>query len=324
MREIERASYCIDCGKCQESCNFLKKYKMNLRDFSEHPELAYSCFMCGECSRVCPEDIRGEGIAQEHRIEIVKREGERIRKDYRGMLWEKEKYRFANYRRLRGRSAMMPGCNFSGFLPKTTAYLEKLLGERGIGTLYECCRKPVYELGFTDSAEEQLQRLEQRLRKAGVEELILLCPNCYHFLKGRLSVSIVDIYEKLRELKLGRALDRELPIYFPCPDRKGRELFRNLRYFLPKGVREIEGQLQCCGLGGSAGRREPELAAEMPEKLRDSLSEERLYTYCGTCTGRFQRKGLPVYHVLSKILGIEERIPGGAMPLWHRAKYSIL
>ena len=48
----------------------------------------------------------------------------------------------------------------------------------------------------------------------------------------------------------------------------------------------LEGQ--CCGLGGCAGRKEPELA----EKMVSNISEkDKVYTYCASCFGNFFRKG---------------------------------
>ena len=50
----ELATSCIHCGLCTRKCSFLTKYKMDLHAFAERPELAYHCFLCGDCKAVCP------------------------------------------------------------------------------------------------------------------------------------------------------------------------------------------------------------------------------------------------------------------------------
>ena len=54
MSEIN-VENCIHCGLCTRNCSFFEKYDLDLQKFSEHPELAYSCFMCRKCSQVCPK-----------------------------------------------------------------------------------------------------------------------------------------------------------------------------------------------------------------------------------------------------------------------------
>ena len=127
MSEIN-VENCIHCGLCTRNCSFLKKYDLDLQKFSEHPELAYSCFMCRKCSQVCPKKISGEKIALAMRKEQVQN-GEGAKKDlaYRGLLWEKNRYKFANYKKSKKKSVFMPGCNFSSFFPKTTKRLEKIM-----------------------------------------------------------------------------------------------------------------------------------------------------------------------------------------------------
>ena len=45
---------CIHCGKCTRNCVFLEKYKIDIGDMKEYPELLYHCFLCGKCTEVCP------------------------------------------------------------------------------------------------------------------------------------------------------------------------------------------------------------------------------------------------------------------------------
>lgn len=309
---------CIRCGACTGSCRFLGKYGINLAEFSERKELAYSCFLCGRCKAVCPKDIDGARIA------VLMRQMRADRAAYKGLLWEKNPYKFANYRKGGKKSIFFPGCNFTAFYPKATKYLEGLMGKHGIGTVYDCCGKPVYELGLKEDSEDNLGRIASRLRKQGAEELIVLCPNCYHFLKGRLGIPITTVYQKLNELGEGKPLKMErIPIYYPCPDRAGKEMFRDVCHFLEGEAAKPFGDVQCCGLGGCAGVREPKLSREMAESAKNGGGE--LYTYCASCISNFRRKGMAgAYHLLPLILGIEEKVPLGIQPFMNRARRKLL
>lgn len=312
------ADRCIHCGACTRNCRFLEKYGADLEGFAKRPELAYSCFLCGRCKAVCPKDIDGARIA------ILMRQMCLDRTSYKGLLWEKSPYKFANYRKGKKQSVLFPGCNFPAFYPKTTSYLEGLMRKHGIGTVYDCCGKPVYELGLRGESDEYLDRINSRLREQGVEELIILCPNCYHFFKGRLKLPMVTIYQKLKELGEGKAVIREnFPIYYPCPDREKKEMFRELCVYLEGAVTEPFWKVQCCGLGGCAGVKEPGLSKEMAESVRN-LSDE-LYTYCASCISNFRRKGMDsAYHILPLILGIEEKVPLGVQPFMNRVRRKLL
>lgn len=306
---------CIHCGVCTRNCLFLKKYQMDLGEFSRHPELAHSCFLCGKCKAVCPKDIDGAHIA------LMLRRGHVDTSAYKGLLWEKNPYKFANYRKGKGRSVLFPGCNFTAFYPKTTKYLEQLMAKHGIGTVYDCCGKPVDELGL---ASDHAAGIVSKLKSRGVEEVVVLCPNCYHFFRGRLDLPMVTIYQKLKELGEGRMVEKEqIPVYFPCPDRGEREMFRGLSEYLKGEITEPFDDVQCCGLGGCAGVTEPELSREMAESVKER--NEELYTYCASCISNFRRKGMKqAYHLLPLILGVEEEVPLGIQSFMNRVRRKFL
>ena len=63
--------------------------------------------------------------------------------------------------------------------------------------------------------------------------MIMACPNCYYFLKGRLDAEIISVYEKMAELKIGNIYQKErIPMYYPCPDRKDRKFEYDMKPFL--------------------------------------------------------------------------------------------
>ena len=315
---------CIHCGACTRSCEFLGKYHMDLEEFSHHPELAYHCFLCGECTACCPKNIDGRQIALELRAGRILEAGSfralPEAKQQRLLLLEKKNYLFRNYRGASSGPVLFPGCNFPSFYPRTTAHLSRLLWETaGIGTVLDCCGKPIYELGLEKESEAISRSLTARLRRAGVTEVIVMCPNCYAFLREHLELPVVPIYEKLRRLKLVEGLEREeFPMFLPCPDRHSREMLKSALPLLKGPVRSIRG-IQCCGLGGCAAACEPELAAGFARKLQD-VQPGTVYTYCASCAGNLTRGGAEdVRHILVELLGTGERPAEGIHSLLNRA-----
>ena len=146
----------------------------------------------------------------------------------------------------------------------------------------------------------------------------------FHFLKNRLDMKIVTVYQKLKELGEGNALKKDrIPVYYPCPDRKEKEMFRELHVYLEGEITEPFKTVQCCGLGGCAGVKEPRLSGDMAEAVKDLSGE--LYTYCASCISSFRRKGMnEAYHILPLILGIDEKVPLGIQPFMNRARRKLL
>lgn len=301
---------CTHCHFCRKNCAFLNRYKIDIGDREQLNKLAYHCFLCGECTRMCPVGIDGRQVILDMRRRQVDENGGKVpKKGYGMLLWEKKDYRFRNYKGMSGKSVLFPGCNFPSFFPETTRYLARLLKEKAdMGTIYDCCGKPVAELGLEKKENQIIQDLNERLEKAGVEEVVMVCPNCYHFLKDRLSVKVTGIYKKLRELGLGRQIEGELTMFLPCPDREKQELLSQIRPFLAKPSK-LTRQAQCCGLGGCAGVKEPQIAAQMPN-LAEYKEEggQKLCTYCASCCGNLLRKGYGgTEHVLVEILNTKEK-----------------
>lgn len=313
---------CIHCGKCTRHCLFLEKYKIDLKELSEKPELAYHCFLCGACKHVCPKGIDGKQIALDMRENIVKQRGGKLPDNsYDGLILEKSPYKFANYRHVKKKAVFFTGCNFPSFFPETTDKLVEEFRKYDIGVVYDCCGKPIEELGLKEEAAGIIERINQKLKNAGVEQVVMACPNCYYFLKERLDAEVISVYEKMKELGIGKKLEKErIPMYYPCPDRKSKKIAEDMNEFLVGEVVDAFPDVQCCGLGGCAAGKESDVAQAMTDLVKQS-EEKELYTYCASCICSFRRRGYEeAKHILPILMGVDEKVPLGKTPILNRAK----
>ncbi len=300
---------CIHCGKCTGNCSFLSKYNIDIGNTEKLRELAYHCFLCGKCSEVCPVEIDGKDIILELRREMTKKTGKVPQKGYDMLLLEKKNYLFRNYRHIKSanKSVFFPGCNFPSFYPETAKKAISVLGEYGIGVVFDCCGKPVSDLGLKAQEEKIVNGIEKRLKEAGITEVIMACPNCYSFLKPRWNgISVISIYEKFQELGIGKRIEESMSVFLPCPDRTKKELLEKIEFFVA-GEMYIITEASCCGLGGCAAAKEPELSREMAVNLKQA-GYKKIHTYCASCAGNLIRNGCgKVAHILAEILEINEK-----------------
>ncbi|MBQ6439461.1 MAG: (Fe-S)-binding protein [Mogibacterium sp.] len=298
---------CIHCHKCRKSCAFLSKYMIDICDTEKLKELAYHCFLCGKCTAVCPVGIDGRQLIMEFRRErSLTDERASIEKKNRSLIREKKDYIYRNWKHVTAGTVFFPGCNFPSMYPKTNAALAKLFEKYGIGTVYECCGKPIGELGFADDEEKIISGIRKRMKNAGVTEIVTACPNCMAFFGDRLGIRVRSVYDKLNEIGEGNILTGDMEFYLPCPDRSDHKWIEEIKKFID-GTVTVNDSAECCGLGGSAIRLEKEIADGFVEKLRES-TERNLFTYCASCVGRFRRSGLRTSdHVLPLIMGIDEQ-----------------
>lgn len=301
------ATDCVFCHKCQDNCVFLSKYGIDIGDVDRLRELAYHCFLCGRCSEVCPVGIDGRAVILEMRQDAAQSaKAGALEKSYKGLLSEKRNYKFRNYKHAKPGTVFFPGCNLPSLYPKTVKKLVSMFREVGIETVYDCCGKPIAELGFKADDDRIISDLNDRFKANGITEIVVACPNCRDFFGDRLDVKITGVYEKLHELGMGNAIDRDIIVFVPCPDRERRIWIEEMKLFARGEIKFVQG-VQCCGLGGSAIKYESELAAGFTQKLSDELAGETLTCYCASCAGRIRRNGYSnVSHILTEVLGINE------------------
>ena len=325
MQMPNNVNDCIHCNKCVKKCDFLTKYNMDLHEFSKRDDLAYNCFLCNDCKIVCPKDIDGSKISLALRNSW--KDKNYIEKKYKALLFEKKNYIFKNYKHSNTKSILFPGCNFSSFYPNAVKKIADIFRkEYNIGIAFDCCGKPIAELESKDYEENIIEEIEKSMKLSKVEEIITLCPNCYYFLKPRISIKIVTIYEKIFELgiKISNVdFPKEINLFLPCPDKESKFIKESILKLIPQykdNIKEIN-DINCCGLGGCAIVNERDIAKGFIEKLK-SKNLNNLYVYCATCAGNFNRNKINnVRHLLLDFLNIKENI-SDKTSLLNRAKFK--
>lgn len=316
---MDSQKQCISCGKCKANCEFLSKYQLDFSDRAALKELAYHCMLCGTCTRVCPIGIDGRNRILDMRRGLVSENHGKI-DGYQVLRGEKVNYKFRNYKRGQKKSVLFLGCNYPSLFPQTTEKLMKLMEANQIGVVFDCCGKPISELGLEDKANTITAKLNAQFRKKNIEELIVVCPNCYYYLKDKIDIPILTIYEKLVSLDIKTSpISEDASIFMPCPDKNNKKWLQDIEKLTRNQIQVVEG-IQCCGLGGVAVAKEPKYPEIMAEKLKETKKDT--YVYCASCAGSFTRNSVEnVEHILNAFVGSKE-VPDIKYSMINRMKYK--
>lgn len=243
---------------------------------------------------------------------------------YGVLLLEKRNYLFKNYKNVNSKLALFPGCNFPAYYPNTTRIIsEKLKENFGISTIFDCCGKPIADLNM--KKEDIRDRLYSRFKGLGIEELILLCPNCYYYFNNNLDIKVSMIYEHdhIMESLIYKNDSNSIEglLFLPCPDKDSRTIYKMLERYVDYDKLQEITDIQCCGAGGCASIKEKDLA----KKLQDGFKafDEKIYVYCATCSGMITKSNGNVEHILCKLLNTNEKISTGISTVKNRALFSI-
>lgn len=236
-------------------------------------------------------------------------------------LLEKSHYPFRNYPKTSCETLLFPGCSFPSQFPKTMDALADLCRSHDVGIAYDCCGKPIAELGEKGGAARITQKLSARLTQLGVREVVCLCPNCMDYLRKTLDLPVISVYTLLSRWQYrSHSSSIEGVLFRPCPDRCSGAISEEISALLPLyELRPLEG-VACCGLRGDIAAHGPAAGETLCARVRERAAGATINTYCASCSGQFQRHGCgSVRHLLSYILGVDEA-PDSAHALMNRAR----
>ena len=118
--------------------------------------------------QVCPQGIDGREIVLQIRRHRVKEAGGRIpEKGYGMLLWEKEDYKFRRYTGT-GKQHCFSAVTFLLFIRRLPVIWGNCWQEKADAfSVFDCCGKPIAELGLEEKETVILERLNKKLLEAG-------------------------------------------------------------------------------------------------------------------------------------------------------------
>jgi len=299
-------------------------------------EAFYSCTTCQACTYFCPAQVRVDEIVEEVRKKLYKEgltpepvlgvrdnifktgnvyasaKADRI-DIYPPFLKEKIK---TGELKSQAETLLFMGCVPSYLDMKMVPSLIKPLDAAGVdyttlSTEEGCCGFPLFLMG-TDEFEPHAEKVIERIKATGANQLVTPCAGCYKTFKkiypgvGDLGMEVyhsVQFLEKLineGKIKFNGELGKKVTYHDPCDLGRAFKIFeepRNILKAIP-GLEFVEMarnrlQARCCGGGGGVLANNPDMAVEMAaERVRDALAvgAEIIVSGCAACKDNL-RKG---------------------------------
>jgi len=323
---------CTECGLCVDECAFLKKYGTPKKIVTGYnPEnneigiIPYECSLCGLCSAVCPEGLDIRGLFMNMRRKLVIRGIAPLRKHKALLQYEKTGMSrpFTFYALPEGcKELLFPGCAFAGTRPGLTRKLFHLLEDiiPGIGIALDCCGRISDDLGCQEFAWAMLAELQDYLLSHGVENVIVVCPNCYGmFRKYADGLNVRMVYEVLPDVPfMERLHNKTYVIHDPCSMRNYSGLHERIRQLFStaavsfKDMAHTKEKTLCCGNGAGVKFISPEFAETWLDKTAIEASGGSVLTYCAGCVEMMETR-MNCTHVLDVLLNPEKPSVYGLM-----------
>lgn len=333
---------CLECGKCSASCPRLiagKEYSPRLlahkmiaeRDDERFIENSvWECLTCAQCEERCPSGVEFSRAILEMRSMLASTKGLKGFRSHDGALhsWmrmmtsprlEQNRLDWLNSDlkvSSRGPIAYFTGCApyfdvfFSSIEVDTLSIARdsiRLLNFMDISPVLlaeeRCCGHDLLWTGDIENFEILCRLNYEEFKKAGVEEIIVSCPECYQIFSNHIPAVIpgfdlkvtllMDLLEK--EIKKGgvgfKPFERNVTYQDPC--RLGRmagkyDTPRELLNMIPGlNLREMESTRQgalCCGNNGfiNCDSYSKKIQVQRLMQARDTQSET-LVTACPKC-----------------------------------------
>lgn len=318
---------CTDCGICESQCLFLKKYG-SPRKIAEEVLAGknltdpFECSLCDHCGAICPEKVAPVDMFLSMRRQAVQEQTVNLARYAPLLKYESTGHTklFTWYPPRECRSVFFPGCTLPGTRLETTWKMFQELKKINpdLSMVLDCCHKPSHDLGRQDYFEERFQVITSRLKKAGVQEILVACPNCYKvFARYGSEFQVRTVYQVLAENNEfpNISTPAQLALHDPCPLRYEEEIQKSVRMLLEKTGFEMKKMKKsgpktiCCGEGGAVGFHNPGFAKAWGKKRAQLAGDDLMVTYCAGCAGFLGRWG-KVCHVGDVIFSPDRALAG--------------
>jgi len=303
---------CTQCQLCVKECSFLQTYgdpktiATGYDPSREHfQKLPFQCSLCELCTAVCPHDLNPAQLFLEMRRESFVR-GKADFPQHKGLR---------NYEKI-GTSKLFtwyalpkdcdtvffPGCALTGSRPDTTLELYRYLQKHipALGIVLDCCGKLSHDLGNSVHFNNMFNELKNYLSVNGIKTVLVACPNCQKvFSEYGDGIKTESVYQRLDSLPLPATttVAARVRLHDPCVSRFYSDTQDAVRSLLAKkGLQLFEAKHSrkttlCCGEGGGVSCLAREQAGNWTKKNIANAKEERIVSYCASCTHVFAAHG---------------------------------
>ena len=216
------------------------------------------------------------------------------------------------------RYGFVPGCSLASYNPrwveKTGEYLKEVLPD--LSLILKCCGKPTRDIGQQQLFEERFDGTRRDIREAGIERMILACPNCKKLFDQESDTTNLSLWELFPMVGIpeemrnkGADSDVVFVIHDPCSARMDQRLCQGVRWLLGElGYRYVESEYRgehtlCCGFGGQVRPAEPRMAERVMARRLETLGNYPVATCCATCRSAFAQAHVPAWHLLDLLWG---------------------
>ena len=324
---------CTGCRACMNNCPMLQHYTDNPLELLEslHEEtyfdntidtfrMPFTCTNCGYCDHVCTYDVSLESVFKTLKQEMVAKYGFpksfgktplefHQNASFSHVFSTTVENERSNKNKKSKKRIFLPGCSPSSHSPDTIKNVYAYLQEHSdIDIFLKCCGNPTLSVGQNERYNTFNTSLSNDFEEMGVEEIVVLCMNCYRTLSEAYPhIKVLTLWEEMCEYGLPKYHFTDLPkfaLHDPCPTRHFDQIHSAVREILSQMNIDYEefkfskNKTVCCGSGAMLSLVYPALADHHKLKRALQTKQEHILTYCQECTESLEQADKKTIHLL--------------------------